>query len=155
MARIRRFRLARPLDIDTRATVLLAHAAATLGMTGLIWFVQLVHYPLFTHAASGDFCAFADDHQRRTSWVVAPLMMVEAGTATLLLLPPSSSTAVWPGWLLLVSIWLSTGLVQVPLHRRLAIGFDPSAARRLVSTNWWRTIAWTARSAIALLLLRT
>ncbi|MFY0528690.1 hypothetical protein ACN28I_37835 [Archangium gephyra] len=28
--------------------VLLAHAAATLFMVGLIWFVQVVHYPLFS-----------------------------------------------------------------------------------------------------------
>ena len=37
--------------------------------------------------------------------------------------------------------WHSTALIQVPLHRRLAGGFDPSAARRLVVTNWWRTAA--------------
>lgn len=28
------------------AVALLAHVAATLAMTGVIWFVQLVHYPL-------------------------------------------------------------------------------------------------------------
>ena len=124
-------------------------------MTGLIWFVQLVHYPLFPYAASGDFRRFAGDHQRRTSWVVGPPMLTEAATATLLLLSPQSPTAVWLGWGLLVSIWLSTALVQVPLHRRLAAGFDCRAARRLVSANWWRTLAWTARAGIALQLLYT
>ncbi len=28
-------------------TLFLAQTAATLFMTGLIWFVQIVHYPLF------------------------------------------------------------------------------------------------------------
>ena len=134
-------------------TLLLLHAASTLAMTGLIWFVQLVHYPLFPHAASGDFSDFARDHQRRTGWVVVPLMLTEATTATLLLVSPGSSIAVWVGWGLLVSIWISTALVQVPLHGRLANGFDPRAARRLVSTNWWRTLAWTVRAGIALQLL--
>ena len=133
--------------------LLLLHAASTLAMTGLIWFVQRVHYPLFPYAAEGDFRAFAADHQRRTGWVVGPLMLVEAGTATALLFSPLSPTLVWLGGLLLASIWLSTALVQVPIHRQLAAGFDPRAARRLVATNWWRTVAWTARSAIALALL--
>ena len=134
-------------------TVLLLHAASTLAMTGLIWFVQRVHYPLFPYAADGDFRAFAADHQRRTGWVVGPLMLVEAGTATALVFSSPSPTLAWLGAVLLASIWLSTALVQVPIHRRLAAGFDARAARRLVASNWWRTIAWTARSAIALALL--
>lgn len=134
-------------------SIFLLHAASTLAMTGLIWFVQLVHYPLFPYAESGGFRNFAADHQRRTSWVVVPLMLTEAGTATLLLVSSSALLAVWLGWVLLVSIWLSTALIQVPLHRRLASGFDSGTARRLVVTNWWRTIAWTLRAGIALQLL--
>ena len=133
--------------------ILLLHAASTLAMTGLIWFVQIVHYPLFAYAESGDFRGFAADHQRRTGAVVGPLMLAEAGTAALLLFPPQDSPTAWIGGALLASIWLSTALVQVPLHRRLAAGYDARAARRLVATNWWRTLAWTARAVIALLLL--
>ena len=133
-------------------SLFLLHAAATLAMTGLIWFVQLVHYPLFPYAAEGDFRDFAADHQKRTSWVVVPLMLTEAATATWLAFSVGGAM-IWIGWGLLVSIWLSTTLLQVPLHQRLAEGFDPRAARRLVATNWWRTIAWTARAGIALQLL--
>ncbi len=135
-------------------TLLLLHTAATLAMTGVIWFVQLVHYPLFPYAAEGDFRAFALDHQRRTSWVVVPLMLTEAGTATLLLSSDSDPVKIWLGGGLLVSIWISTALVQVPLHGRLAEGFDPKAARRLVTTNWFRTAAWTARAVIAVQLVK-
>jgi len=136
------------------AMTLLLHAAATWAMTGLIWFVQLVHYPLFSRADRGHFAGFATEHQRRTGWVVVPLMLTEAGTATALLLSPPSPALAWLGWVLLASIWLSTAFVQVPLHRRLTGGWDPRAARRLVATNWWRTVAWTVRAGIALLLLR-
>ena len=58
--------------------------------------------------------------------------------------------AVWAGLALLAVIWLSTALVQVPLHRRLQGGFDAAAHRRLVRTNWLRTAAWTLRAALAL-----
>lgn len=134
--------------------ILFLHAASTVAMTGLIWFVQVVHYPLFPYAANGDFSSFADEHQRRTTRVVAPLMLSEAATAALLSISSPHPLAARLGGLLLVSIWLSTALIQVPLHRQLANGFDRRAARRLVSTNRWRTAAWTVRSALALQLLR-
>ena len=135
----------------TGSDLLAVHGAATLAMTGLIWFVQLVHYPLFSLAARHSFTDFALQHQRRTTWVVAPLMVVEAVAAGLLLTrAPGALT--WAGAGLLAIIWLSTAFLQVPQHRRLARGFDPAAARRLVGTNWLRTAAWTARAGIALAL---
>ena len=54
------------------------------------------------------------------------------------------------GLVLVVVIWLSTALFQVPQHRRLESGFDEQAHRRLVNTNWIRIIAWTARSILTL-----
>lgn len=136
-------------------TLLLLHAAATLALTGLIWFVQLVHYPLFRFAAIDRFRDFAAAHQQRTSWVVMPLMLIELATALLLVFTadPGARTLAIVGLVLLAVIWLSTALLQVPLHRRLSDGFDADAADRLVRTNWIRTVAWSARAVVALLLL--
>jgi hypothetical protein len=138
-------------------TLLLLHAAATLFMTGLIWFVQMVQYPLFARVESADFRRYAIEHQRRTTWVVVPAMLLELGTAIALVVEagtaPSGRLA-WIGLALLIVIWLSTVLLQVPLHRRLASGFDRQTIDRLVRGNWVRTIAWTLRSALALWLLR-
>ena len=138
-------------------TLVLLHAAATLFMTGLIWFVQLVHYPLFARVETADFRRYASEHQRRTTWVVVPAMLLELGTAIALVLEAgtaSSRQLAWIGLALLAVIWLSTVLLQVPLHRRLASGFDRPAIVRLVRGNWVRTIAWTLRSALALRLLQ-
>jgi hypothetical protein len=55
--------------------------------------------------------------------------------------------------ILLVAIWLSTMLLQVPEHGRLSAGYVADAHRRLVATNWIRTVAWTLRSAILLRIL--
>jgi len=49
---------------------------------------------------------------------------------------------------LVVIIWLSTFTLQVPIHRRLQTGKDDARIRRLVSTNWIRTIAWTVKAII-------
>ena len=92
-------------------------------------------------------------HMQRTGWVVGPPMLVEAVTAIWLVLQrPVGMTAlqVWSGASLLVVIWLSTALLQVPSHQRLLSGFDATAHRRLVATNWLRTVAWTLRGFVVL-----
>jgi len=139
-------------------TILLLHALATVMMTGLIWFVQLVHYPLFAHVGADRFIEYERGHTRRTTWIVAPLMLIELAAAVALVIPSGLSRGVEPGWawagLALVAVnWFSTTFVQVPLHRRLERRFDTDDARRLVQTNWIRTVVWSARAAIALLLL--
>ncbi len=63
---------------------LLAHLAATWYMTGLVWFVQLVHYPLFAGVGTQGWTAYAAAHTRRTRWVVGPPMLVEAAASLLL-----------------------------------------------------------------------
>ncbi|MCR9244635.1 MAG: hypothetical protein NXI31_06355 [bacterium] len=136
------------------AWLTLTHGFATIAMTGVIWFVQVVHYPLFAAVGTERFVAFEASHVRRTTWVVAPLMLAELVTAAALAVAPATRGLVpWSGIALLAIAWLSTAFLQVPLHRRLERGFDSDTARRLVATNWIRTVAWTARAAVALALL--
>ncbi len=136
----------------------IAHAAATWFMVGLIWFVQVVHYPLMGEVPAEAQSAYAKAHQRRTTWIVGPVMLIESGSALLLIWAShreSSDTLMpWIGFALLILIWISTFAIQVPLHERLASGLDRAVWHRLVATNWLRTIAWTGRGIIALLLLR-
>jgi len=136
--------------------ILSLHCASTLALLGLIWFVQVVHYPLFSLVGREHFVEYERLHQMRTTWVVAPLMSIEALTASLILVSNLTSperTLAWFGWILLLLIWLSTAFLQVPLHRRLAAGYDSQTATRLVRSNWVRTIAWTVRGVIALMLM--
>lgn len=137
--------------------ILLLHAASTLVMVGLIWFVQVVHYPLFEAVGRGEFALYAQSHARLTSWVVIPPMLAEAGTAGLLLLGlrPSSVGvgALWAGAALLIVVWGSTFFLQVPRHGQLSAGFDGEAHAALVATNWIRTLAWSLRGALVLWLV--
>ena len=93
------------------------------------------------------------DHQRLTTWIVAPLMLAELLSAVLLFWyrpEPVGSFAVWLGFLLLLTIWLATYTVQVPQHASMVLSYDPLVHRRLVLGNWFRTIAWSARGLIVL-----
>jgi hypothetical protein len=135
--------------------LLVLNVASTLAMTGLIWFVQVVHYPLYAEVGAEGFLRYEALHATRTGWVVAPLMFLEMATAGLLLVPSLRLIWITTGscWIaagLVGVIWLSTAVLQAPIHSRLAQGYDAALLSRLVWTNWIRTAAWTARSAIVM-----
>ena len=136
-------------------TLLLVHAAATWAMVGLIWFVQVVHYPLFAFVPQQGFTEWQQANLPRTTKVVLPPMAVEF-LCTLLLLfeaPERLQPLAWTGAALLAFVWLSTVFLQVPCHGTIEVRRDEAALRRLCATNWLRTIGWTARGVIAALML--
>ena len=53
-------------------------------MFGLIWFVQIVHYPLFGLVGVSGFPTYQAAHQSRTTFVVFPLMLVEFVTSVVI-----------------------------------------------------------------------
>lgn len=120
---------------------------------GLIWIVQLVHYPSFRYVAMDRFAAFHQHHTRSISFIVLPLMLAELGLGI---------TLVWQSdldWRYIIAlvmvglIWVSTFLIQVPDHNALGQGKDDRLIERLVKTNWIRTILWTAKALWLSLLL--
>ncbi len=130
------------------------HYAATWALVGLIWTIQLVHYPLFAQVGRDTFKAYHHRHTTQITWVVAPLMLTELITAAWLVMTGSRDAWLLVSLLPLVVNWLSTWRVQIPLHDKLAAGFDAHAHDRLVATNWWRTVAWTARGFCLLIVSR-
>ena len=131
--------------------VVVAHVMATLTMFGVIWMVQLVHYPLFAGVGADGFAAYQASHQQRITWIVLPAMVLELITAVWLVFTPPPAWpqwSVWTGLALVTIIWLSTGLLQVPLHNRLMRGFNDKAHMQLVTTNWIRTVVWSFRAGL-------
>ena len=129
-------------------TTLLLHAASTWFMVGLIWTIQLVHYPLFARVGSDGFTAYEADHTRRMGWVLALPATLEVLTGGLLVWDRPEGVPLWiviaSGFLLFL-IWLVTIAVQVPHHTSLSAGFDLGRIHSLVASNWSRTLLWTAR----------
>ena len=131
----------------------LIQVATTLSMVGLIWFVQVVHYPLFDRVGVDGFSIYEEAHQRLTARVVAPLMLGELASAILLIwYRPTGvgDTLVLSSLGLLVLLWISTYVIQVPQHAKLQDSYSPLIHRQLVSGNWFRTAAWTARGVLVL-----
>lgn len=142
--------------MDTADIALLANAAATLVMVGIIWFVQRVHYPLLAVVSTDRASEVAVEHQRRTGQIVGLPMAVE-GVSTLILLAtrPEEVPIIWPwiGAVLLAVALGSTIFLSVPLHAKMASEPDLTIGLRLVRTNWPRTIAWSARGIVVVIML--
>jgi len=135
----------------TELALLFVHLVSTLLMVGIIWFVQVVHYPLMACIGPEHFRRYSQLHQSRTTLVVAGPMLVEALSAICLFVwfpPLRLSPAFLAAGVLLGLIWVSTAWWQVPLHQALAHGYDERRILRLVQTNWLRTLAWSTRGVL-------
>lgn len=136
--------------------IIAVNAASALVMTGVIWFVQVVHYPLFAAVGAEQFVAYEVAHQRRTSIVVGLPMLVEDLTVLALFFwPPDGVGRLLPfvGGVLLTVVLASTVFLQVPAHAALAQSYHTAQVRRLVRSNWVRTIGWSARLVLAVVML--
>ena len=140
------------------SAILQLHAFSTIFMTGIIWFVQVVHYPLNAKVGEGHFTTFHKAHTSRTGLVVAAPMMIELVCSVLLVISPPKAIAVelaLLGLVLVVLIWITTVAFSMPCHGRLSKGFDAGVLRKLILTNWLRTALWSARSLLSLYFLNS
>ena len=124
---------------------------ATWYMVGLIWMVQIVHYNMFDRVGLEQFQQYEADHNRLITPIVGVPMLFELATAVLLLFAAPDSFPRWAaivGLVLIGLIWLSTVMLQIPCHTQLLNGFDEATYRRLVNSNWIRTVLWTVRGGL-------
>lgn len=142
--------------------IFILHIASTWMMIGIIWFVQLVQYPILSIVERESFITYEKSYCRKITPLVLTIMSIElitggalcffAGGFTLFL-KPQSITTTHIGFLLLLLIWVSTLLIQSRLHGKLLKGFDVDIHRKLVSSNWIRTTLWSVRGYLVFTLL--
>jgi hypothetical protein len=127
--------------------ILTGHLLATSVMVGIIWFVQLIHYPLFAEYVRSEWPRVSTRHQLLTSRLVFVPMLTEVVLSVLWVILDCH-------WLSLTALVLtgvtgfSTVLISVPIHQKLEAHWDDQLHRRLCRTNWIRTIAWTAHALL-------
>jgi hypothetical protein len=128
--------------------MLISHVAVTWMLVGLIWVMQVLVYPQFRKVGEEGFVAYHFAHCWRVGLIITPLLAIEAFTAACLLYQGHREPAFEISVMLIPVIWLLTATVYAPLHTRLMMGRDPQILRRLIATNWLRTLAWTARGIL-------
>ena len=126
--------------------VLLGHLIFTSIMTGVIWVIQIVHYPSFHFIEKELYTAFQKFHMNKISIIVMPIMLAELITGIILFLDKSSkSPFLTISFIVLVLIWLMTGVFFTKAHNELIAGYQELVVNQLVAMNWIRTLLWTLR----------
>ncbi|RAP29526.1 hypothetical protein DID78_03530 [Candidatus Marinamargulisbacteria bacterium SCGC AG-343-D04] len=124
------------------------HFLSSFWMMTVIWFVQIVHYPLFAYVPKYSRIEYSRKHQQWISVLVMPGMLIEAISLVLL----GKEMLFNQQWILmllsLLIIWGSTFFLQVPCHNNLLKDPNDRIVRKLVSTNWIRTFFWTLKTII-------
>jgi hypothetical protein len=130
------------------APMLCIHFVSTWVLVGVIWVIQVVVYPQFLRVGEKDFKSFHFGHCWRIGLLIVPLLAIEVITAVGLLYQGHREPAFLTSVNLIPVNWLSTAIFQAPTHVRLMDGFDAATVRRLIRSNWLRTITWTVRGVL-------
>lgn len=127
---------------------LAGNIAFSWGLAILIWLVQLIIYPGFHRIPREVFPVYHRWYALRISLVVLPLMIGEVVFVVGWWWSGADPNDAYLATLAVGVVWLSTFVLQVPIHKRLQEGKDEALIRRLVATNWIRTAAWSLKAFV-------
>ena len=128
--------------------IFILHLISCAFMAGLIWAIQILHYPAFDEIHPDKFITFHTGHSNKITYIVGPVMGLELITAIILLIQKVDPLFFAANLLFLGLIWFATAFLSVPLHNTLSKGQNNLAIKKLVNTNWPRTILWSLRLVI-------
>lgn len=136
-------------------SVVIVHLVATWFMVGLIWTIQVVHYPLFAEVGADAYVAYQRGHIERIGPLLAlPWLIEGVCTAALLLVADRRIRRLAVvGAAAMGGVLLISGLWSAPAHGELADGFDAAVHDRLMTINLVRTMLWTLRGVVAVAML--
>jgi len=123
------------------------HFLSTSLMVGIIWVIQLLHYPAFHFIKESDYVEFQHFHMQRISFIVVPVMILELFSAFMLVYYLRSNLLTIC-LIILLFIWLITFVFFTKLHQSLLDGYNKTIVDKLVKINWSRTILWSLRLII-------
>ena len=123
------------------------HFLSTSLMVGIIWVIQLLHYPTFHFIKESDYVEFQHFHMQRISFIVVPVMIIELLSGFMLVYYFRSNLLILCLIILLV-IWAITFVFFTKLHQSLLGGYDKIIVDKLVQINWSRTVLWSLRLII-------
>ena len=130
--------------------------ALTLYMTGMIWSMQILEYPLFALVGQKEFPAYHQRHNRGLPYLVILPSIAAFVSAVVLIFTRPARLPLWSSIVIAVLdllIIVATVVREAPLHARLdREGSSPEVIRQLVSGNWIRTLLWTANAVLLLVL---
>ena len=141
--------------IERSTIILISNLVLSAFLTGLIWVIQVVHYPLFLRIEPDEFRAYEQSHQKRISMIVAPVMIVDIILSLLLVFTNYMENAqayIIVAFALNLAVFASTLFIFSPIHQKLGNQYDNALIKKLISLNLMRTAMWTARTILLMVL---
>ncbi|KAM3107846.1 hypothetical protein [Phormidesmis sp. 146-33] len=143
--------------MDFSHSLLLFCTLLTFYVLGVIWFVQLVVYPLFARVGSAEYVAY---HLFYTSRIPFPVILPGFASfllpIALILFHPVSV----PLWIVLANVGcglvslIVTVALEIPRHSQLeSSGKQAIVIDELIRYNWPRTLGITSSAALMLMML--
>ncbi len=132
---------------------LMIHIISTSIMVGVIWVIQLVHYPSFKYVNESDYIIFQKYHMSNISYIVFPVMFTELITALIILFFGEKSLFFVLSLICLFLIWVITGVLFTKYHSILKEGKDLMIIEKMIKANWIRALLWTMRLIMILFVI--
>ena len=129
-------------------TIGMLNVVVSWGLVVLIWLVQIIIYPSFREIPEANFTKYHRWYGLRICLFVIPLMAFEILFLISLALKTNWPFIVYISLLMVGIVWLSTFLMQIPIHLKLGIKKDVFLIEKLVKTNWIRTMAWSIKAVL-------
>ena len=120
-------------------------------LVSLVFMTQFITYPTFLNI---DIDKFSDYHRKyvnNISFIVAPVMLIELLTLSLIAYF-SSEFLIIKSLILLLVIWLTTFFIMIPSHNRISKSYNKKEIISLINYNWVRTILWSFKLLLIIFL---
>lgn len=120
-------------------------------LVSLVFMTQFITYPTFLHIDKDKFSEYHRKYVNNISFIVAPVMLIELLTLSLIAYF-SSEFLIIKSLILLLLIWLTTFFIMIPSHNRISKSFNKKEIISLINYNWVRTILWSFKLLLIIFL---
>lgn len=120
-------------------------------LVSLVFMTQFITYPTFLHIDKDKFSEYHRKYVNNISFIVAPVMLIELLTLSLIAYF-SSEFLIIKSLILLLVIWLTTFFIMIPSHNRISKSFNKKEIISLINYNWVRTILWSLKLLLIIFL---
>ena len=120
-------------------------------LVSLLFMTQFITYPTFLHIDKDKFSEYHRKYVNNISFIVAPVMLIELLTLSLIAYF-SSEFLIIKSLILLLVIWLTTFFIMITSHNRISKSFNKKEIISLINYNWVRTILWSFKLLLIIFL---
>lgn len=134
--------------------IFLIQVVFSLYLLGAIWFIQIVHYPLFIYLKfDSTHNPFSFQHSRSGIALMIAMILELISALILLFIPYPNFLNVLILFIFSVLTWITTLTIQIPSQNLLKNERNENVIFRLIWTNWLRTALWTLKAIYIFFLL--